>query len=184
MWMKTRHVRGGWEGLLSTLDDDPISERWRLRWSDKGVIRWEGKNESLWSNWMTTEKYKVHENTENIVALVWICIFVHCRFVVSTTTGHHAVSLEKILHEWLHIALVLYGPNDGISVYLNGCHVYSDLSVSSMSLGHTSGNVILGRDKANRSGGHGDLSVDELYFWNQDLGAAVIKALYDSYWIK
>lgn len=83
--------------------------------------------------------------------------------------------------EWVHIALVYYGPDVGISVYLNGDLTGSDFIGSPESYGDSFGNVVLGNVFINTDNYYGDFSVDELYFWNKPFGALAIQELYNSF---
>ncbi len=74
-----------------------------------------------------------------------------------------------------------YGPSEGISVYLNGSHVDSNFVGDPVSFGESNGNVILGREYLAQNFRYADVIVDELLFWNQPLGAAVIQKIYNSY---
>ncbi len=77
--------------------------------------------------------------------------------------------------------MVFYGPSDGFSVYFNGVLIASDFDGPSVDLvDNSGGNVILGKEAVNKDKSFADVTVDELYFWNQPLGAAVIQELYNS----
>ncbi len=84
--------------------------------------------------------------------------------------------------EWFHLVLVFYGPEDGISVFVNGSYNESDFTGNAGDFGEASGNVILGKVFADRDIQFADVNVDEMYFWDLPLGAVVIEQIYDSYW--
>ncbi len=89
--------------------------------------------------------------------------------------------MAPIPYQWAHMALVFYGPHQGIVVYMDGNLVGSDLIGLPEISDLCDGNVVLGRGYASRDSYYGDVTVDELYFWDQPLGAAVVQQLYNTY---
>ena len=89
--------------------------------------------------------------------------------------------MAPVSFEWIHTALVYYGPTEGISVYFNGSLVDSNFVGSSVSHEESTGIFFLGKEYSARDENYAEVIVDELYFWNQPLGAAVIQQLYNLY---
>ncbi len=107
--------------------------------------------------------------------------FVFCRFFIATNTTGYFIRVPPISPHWVHTALVFYGPGDGISLYFNGSLIGSEFIGTPVSYGESTGIVILGGSYASRRHSHADVTVDELYFWNQPLGAAALQDFYNSY---
>lgn len=105
-----------------------------------------------------------------------------CRFAVGTSTTSYKVDISVVAGEWTHVALVYYGPQEGISVCHNGNLIGSDLVGSPKSHSNTSGNVVVGKIFADHDWQCADVTLDELYFWDQPFGAAVIQHLYNTFW--
>ncbi len=88
---------------------------------------------------------------------------------------------SAISPHWVHTALVYYGPEDGITMYLNGSEIKSDfIGNLNGNFSDTAGSFIIGREYVIKNQYYADVIVAELYFWNQPLGAAVIQQLYNS----
>ncbi len=99
---------------------------------------------------------------------------------MTTRVANYGVFLSNISFEyWVHTALVYYGPEDGISLYLNGSLAGSDFSGSVVTFGESTGNVTLGREYTAYDMHYADVTMDELFFWNEALGAAVIQDIYN-----
>ncbi len=191
MWIKTRQREGGFEGIFSTIDEASSRERWRLRWTDTGDLKYMSismsQNFCLFGQWAPTKPAFECAETEKVHQLLLLFeseLFqlVHFRFIVATKTALYGIKVGPISYDWIHMVLVYYGPEDGISMYINGSLVKSNLSGAPRSFGETSGNVVLCRDEAMKDKNYADVMVDELYFWNQPLGAAVVEEIYESYW--
>ncbi len=101
------------------------------------------------------------------------------RFTVATTTVKYNLRISPISPDWFHMAIVYLGPNDGISVYLNGSFFKSDTSGTHDPHGNTSGNIIIGKGCVSDQWKYA-VSLDELYFWNERIGVDLLETLYNA----
>ncbi len=194
MWVKTRYTAGGWDGILSMVEVDWDIQQWRIRWMNSGELMC--VLIFLHSQWLnlvvSNEQSKLTQQDmhddwlRNFIYLLFVSSFLFDRFLVATTTTRYLIEIPpgSISDEWLHVALVYFGPNGGTSLHFNGSLVASELVGSKYNgiSGSTNGSVILGRDKTIVNRHYADVTVDELYFWNEPLGAAVIHELSELSW--
>ncbi len=184
MWLKTvDKADGADQGILTTSDVSWQQERWLLVWEDAGQFRFHANSILIWiyrlnigiSQWDSVSQ--PDQNWPSCLPNQCISeVVFDCRFLVKSPLSFFKQDLTPpISTDWFHIALVLYGPAVGISIYRDGVLDGSTLTGSTVAPYETHGDVVLGRLQAERDMNYADVTVDELYFWDEALGTAAIE---------
>ena len=85
--------------------------------------------------------------------------------------------------EWLHLAGVYYGPNEGegIALYLNGIQVANDTArATTSSVIPGSGKLVVGRKRSEINDRYASVEVDEILLFNRKLSAAEVQMIYSA----
>ncbi len=103
----------------------------------------------------------VHWFTLKLLSVVFFRAAVHTKSVVF----YMDIETSLVPPDWFHFVLLFRGPDNGIIVYINGS-VVNLPAVANIgnTFTETEGNVVLGREYADRDTNYGHVAVDELYF--------------------
>ncbi len=83
--------------------------------------------------------------------------------------------------DWFHGVFMYNGPNSGISLHINGGHIATATNPGAMGATLASGDIVVGRAYTLADGLYSDLTVDELYLWDEALRGTQIGDLYNWY---
>ncbi len=103
------------------------------------------------------------------------------RFALASSSKLWKCSFSPDHPDWFHGVFVFHGPNTGISMYIDGHLRGSDFEAMNASRIENSGEVVIGRQFTLEDKHYADVTVDELYFWEEALCSAEIEVVYNWY---
>ena len=81
---------------------------------------------------------------------------------------------------WIHVVLNYIGPSDGIRLFYDGAEVKSDTVKDAASVPSGDAGIVVGRRYTDIDSYYGNVKIDELIFFDQDLSSEDIQLIYNS----
>ena len=77
--------------------------------------------------------------------------------------------------------MVYHGPNQGVTMYINGALESTTSTMYAFGLNAGNGKMVIGRRETNKDSLYASFIIDELTLWSNELTAQEVQDLYQAY---